>query len=91
MLSVEWSADSGWGEPKVAPYQNLSLAPSCSTFHYALEVSKEFFVVIRKMITDQLSGARDRQEITVNNNDSDDEDDGDDDDHGDNDDDDDAG
>lgn len=37
MLSVEWTTDSGWGEPKVMSYQNLSLAPSCSVFHYALE------------------------------------------------------
>ena len=39
MLRVEWNSDHGWGEPKISPYQNLSLAPSCSTFHYALEVS----------------------------------------------------
>ena len=38
MLSVEWDASHGWGEPKITPYQNFSLAPSCSTFHYALEV-----------------------------------------------------
>ncbi|KAJ7390998.1 branched-chain-amino-acid aminotransferase [Desmophyllum pertusum] len=37
MLSVEWSADNGWDEPKITPYQNLSLAPSSSTLHYALE------------------------------------------------------
>lgn len=37
MLSVEWTAENGWSEPKITPYQNLSLAPSCSTLHYALE------------------------------------------------------
>lgn len=37
MLSVEWNADRGWSEPKIAPYQNLSLAPACSVFHYGLE------------------------------------------------------
>ncbi|KAM7431193.1 branched-chain-amino-acid aminotransferase [Porites harrisoni] len=37
MLSVEWTAENGWSEPKIKPYQNLSLAPSCSTLHYALE------------------------------------------------------
>ena len=41
MLSVEWNADRGWNEPKIAPYQNLSLAPACSVFHYGLEVSCE--------------------------------------------------
>ena len=38
MLGVEWDVNHGWGEPKITPYQNFSLAPSCSTFHYALEV-----------------------------------------------------
>ena len=43
MLSVEWTAENGWSEPKITPYQNLSLAPSCSTLHYALEVSFTYF------------------------------------------------
>ena len=43
MLSVEWTAENGWSEPKITPYQNLSLAPSCSTLHYALEVSFSYF------------------------------------------------
>ena len=38
MLSVEWTAENGWDVPKISPYQNLSLPPSASTFHYALEV-----------------------------------------------------
>ena len=38
MLTVEWSAEGGWDTPKIIPYQNLSLPPSTSTFHYAIEV-----------------------------------------------------
>lgn len=39
MLSVEWDSDHGWNDPKITPYQDISLAPSCSVFHYALEVT----------------------------------------------------
>ena len=38
MLSIEWSSDRGWDQPRITPYQNLSLPPSSCTFHYALEV-----------------------------------------------------
>lgn len=37
MLVVEWNVNSGWSDPKITPYQNLSLAPSCSVLHYGLE------------------------------------------------------
>ncbi|XP_022781770.1 branched-chain-amino-acid aminotransferase-like isoform X2 [Stylophora pistillata] len=38
MLSIEWTAENGWADPKIKPYQNLSLPPSCSVFHYAMEI-----------------------------------------------------
>ncbi|KAI8325229.1 branched-chain amino acid aminotransferase II [Martensiomyces pterosporus] len=37
MLTVEWTAKSGWGVPQIKPYGPLSLDPSCSVFHYAFE------------------------------------------------------
>ncbi|RKF74645.1 Branched-chain-amino-acid aminotransferase, cytosolic [Golovinomyces cichoracearum] len=37
MLSIEWTANHGWGHPRITPYQNLSLDPACSVFHYAFE------------------------------------------------------
>ena len=62
MLSVEWTTDSGWGEPKIMPYQNLTLAPSCSVFHYALEVSEDYtrkrdcILTINILIVESLQG-----------------------------------
>ncbi|KAK7204583.1 aminotransferase [Myxozyma melibiosi] len=37
MLQVPWSASEGWLEPKIVPYQNLSLDPATCVFHYAFE------------------------------------------------------
>ncbi|KYQ90423.1 branched-chain amino acid aminotransferase [Tieghemostelium lacteum] len=37
MAVVEWDDEKGWGVPKITAYQNLSLPPSASVFHYALE------------------------------------------------------
>ena len=37
MLSVEWTAAQGWLDPKIVPYQNLSLDPATCVFHYAFE------------------------------------------------------
>ena len=37
MLSVEWTASSGWLPPRITPYQNLSLDPASSVFHYGFE------------------------------------------------------
>ena len=37
MLSVEWTAESGWLPPRIVPYQNLSLDPATCVFHYAFE------------------------------------------------------
>jgi hypothetical protein len=38
MLEVDWTAEEGWGAPKISPYHNLSVDPAASVFHYALEV-----------------------------------------------------
>lgn len=37
MLTVEWTATDGWLNPKITPYQNLSLDPATCVFHYAFE------------------------------------------------------
>lgn len=37
MLSCEWTAKDGWLEPKITPYQNLSLDPASCVLHYAFE------------------------------------------------------
>ena len=37
MLSVEWTASQGWLTPRITPYQNLSLDPATTVFHYAFE------------------------------------------------------
>lgn len=37
MLSLEWTAASGWLPARITPYQNLSLDPASCVFHYAFE------------------------------------------------------
>lgn len=37
MLTIEWTMADGWREPKITPYQNLSLDPASCVFHYAFE------------------------------------------------------
>lgn len=37
MLSIEWTKSQGWLDPKITPYQNLSLDPATCVFHYAFE------------------------------------------------------
>jgi branched-chain amino acid aminotransferase len=37
MLTVEWNQEEGWLTPQITPYQNLSLDPASSVFHYAFE------------------------------------------------------
>jgi branched-chain amino acid aminotransferase len=37
MLSLEWTASDGWMDPRIVPYQNLSLDPATCVFHYAFE------------------------------------------------------
>ena len=38
MLTVTWTATAGWAEPRIQPFQNLSLHPACKVFHYAQEL-----------------------------------------------------
>jgi branched-chain amino acid aminotransferase len=38
MLEIDWDAASGWGRPVIRPYGPISLDPSASVFHYAVEV-----------------------------------------------------
>ncbi|ODV81515.1 branched-chain amino acid aminotransferase II [Suhomyces tanzawaensis NRRL Y-17324] len=38
MLEVEWTAENGWGAPKISPYHALSLDPASSVFHYSFEL-----------------------------------------------------
>jgi branched-chain amino acid aminotransferase len=37
MLEVDWTKEKGWEQPQIVPYHNLSLPPSCTVFHYAIE------------------------------------------------------
>jgi branched-chain amino acid aminotransferase len=37
MLTIEWTQKDGWLDPKITPYQNLSLDPATCVFHYAFE------------------------------------------------------
>lgn len=37
MLTIEWHQDKGWLEPRITPYQDLSLDPATCVFHYAFE------------------------------------------------------
>src|SRR4030081_3616412 len=37
MLSLEWTASTGWLPARITPYQNLSLDPASCVFHYAFE------------------------------------------------------
>lgn len=41
MLTIEWSSEFGWEKPHIKPFQNLSLHPSSSALHYAVEVSAQ--------------------------------------------------
>ena len=34
MLACEWDSTNGWAQPKITPYQNLSLDPATCAFHY---------------------------------------------------------
>lgn len=37
MITVEWTAESGWATPQLRPYGPLSLMPTASVLHYATE------------------------------------------------------
>ena len=36
---ARWTMESGWGAPHITPFQNISLPPSATVFHYGLEAS----------------------------------------------------
>ncbi|KDQ63857.1 hypothetical protein JAAARDRAFT_29904 [Jaapia argillacea MUCL 33604] len=38
MLTIPWSAASGWGAPEIGPYGHLTIAPSATVLHYAQTV-----------------------------------------------------
>ncbi|KAM4800660.1 branched-chain-amino-acid aminotransferase, mitochondrial isoform X3 [Urocitellus parryii] len=38
MLMVEWNRKKGWGQPRIQPFQNLTLHPACSALHYSLQL-----------------------------------------------------
>ena len=37
MLEVDWNSEKGWSNPKIVPYHDLTLPPSCSSLHYAIQ------------------------------------------------------
>lgn len=37
MFEVDWNVKTGWSQPKIVPYHNLSLAPSVTSLHYSLQ------------------------------------------------------
>ncbi|KAJ3205517.1 branched-chain-amino-acid aminotransferase [Entophlyctis luteolus] len=37
MLNIDWNSKTGWDSPLIHKYQNLSISPSATVFHYALE------------------------------------------------------
>ncbi|MDR0858176.1 MAG: branched-chain amino acid aminotransferase [Oscillospiraceae bacterium] len=38
MFLLDYSTDKGWYDPRIVPFQNLSLSPAAMVFHYAQEV-----------------------------------------------------
>lgn len=38
MLEVEWTAERGWGAPRIVPFHNLSVHPAAHALHYAVEI-----------------------------------------------------
>ncbi|KAG1953368.1 branched-chain-amino-acid aminotransferase, cytosolic [Pimephales promelas] len=38
MLTIEWSLEDGWQKPHIRPFGNLSIHPSCSALHYAIQL-----------------------------------------------------
>ena len=35
MLRATWSADGGWGPPRITPFDNFSIHPAAKALHYA--------------------------------------------------------
>ena len=38
MITIRWTADDGWHDPRLGPYEPLSLYPGTSVFHYSQEI-----------------------------------------------------
>ncbi len=38
MFSQVWTADKGWHDARIGPFQNLSLSPATAVFHYGQEI-----------------------------------------------------
>lgn len=60
MLTCEWTAEHGWLDPKITPYQNLSLDPATCVFHYAFECfegMKAYKVRVTTSLTGREAGA----------------------------------
>jgi branched-chain amino acid aminotransferase len=41
MLYSEWNEETGWDRIVIKPWENLSLAPSATVFHYGVSVKFE--------------------------------------------------
>jgi len=37
MLEIDWTADAGWGKPKISEFKNLSLSPASTGLHYGIQ------------------------------------------------------
>ncbi|MCR5042229.1 MAG: branched-chain amino acid aminotransferase [Clostridia bacterium] len=38
MFLMDWNIDKGWYDPRIVPFGDFSLSPSCAVFHYGAEV-----------------------------------------------------
>lgn len=38
MFTMDWDIDKGWHDPKVVPFENLSIHPGSTVLHYGLEI-----------------------------------------------------
>jgi len=38
MLTIDWTAKSGWEDPKIRPFENFSIHPGAKVLHYAQEL-----------------------------------------------------
>ena len=38
MLTVDWSAQDGWGKPLIHPVEEMKIHPAAKALHYAVEV-----------------------------------------------------
>ena len=38
MFLMDYTADRGWHDPRIVPYQPFALDPACVVFHYAQEI-----------------------------------------------------